>query len=82
MEISDTSLVKKKESVEMLRQVHAIMPAINRETGVLIRFLAGIRRVPLTIIKDAVTPGDYLAENLQVLKAIAGDPYVAGSDIL
>ena len=82
VEISDTSLVKKKESVEMLRQVHAIMPAINRETGVLIRFLAGIRRVPLTIIKDAVTPGDYLAENLQVLKAIAGDPYVAGSDIL
>ena len=66
----------------MLRQVHAVMPAINRETGVLIRFLAGIRRVPLTIIKDAVTPGDYLAENLQVLKAIAGDPYVAGSDIL
>ena len=82
VEISDTSLVKKKESVEMLRQIHAIMPAINRETGVLIRFLAGIRRVPLTIIKDAVTPGDYLAENLQVLKAIAGDPYVAGSDIL
>ncbi len=82
VEISDTSLVKKKESVEMLRQVHAVMPAINRETGVLIRFLAGIRRVPLTIIKDAVTPGDYLAENLQVLKAIAGDPYVAGSDIL
>ena len=82
VELSDTSLVKKKESVEMLRQVHAIMPAINRETGVLIRFLAGIRRVPLTIIKDAVTPGDYLAENLQVLKAIAGDPYVAGSDIL
>ena len=61
VEISDTSRVKKKESVEMLRQVHAIMPAINRETGVLIRFLAGIRRVPLTIIKDAVTPGDYLA---------------------
>ena len=82
VEISDTSLVKKKESVEMLRQVHAIMPAINRETGVLIRFLAGIRRVPLTIIKDAVTPDDYLAENLQVLRAIAGDPYVAGSDIL
>lgn len=82
VEISDTSLVKRKESVEMLRQVHQVMPAITRETGVLIRFLAGIRRVPLTIIKDHVTPNDYLAENLQVLRAVAIDPYVAGSDIL
>ncbi len=82
VEISDTSLVKKKESVELLRQVHQIMPAVTRETGVLIRFLAGIRRVPLTIIKDHVTPNDYLAENLQVLRAVAVDPYVAGSDIL
>ena len=82
VEISDTSLVKKKEALEMLRQVHAVMPAVIRETGVLIRFLAGIRRVPLTIIRDAVTPDDYLAENLQTLRAITPDPYVAGSDIL
>ena len=82
VEMSDTSLVKKKEAVEMLRQVHQVMPAITRETGVLIRFLAGIRRVPLTIIKDRVTPNDYLAENLQVLRAVSVDPYVAGSDIL
>ncbi len=82
VEISDTSLVKKNEAPEMLRQVHEVMPAVTRETGVLIRFLAGIRRVPLTIIKDAVTPDDYLAENLQVLRAVAADPYVAGSDIL
>ena len=82
VEISDTSLGKKKESVELLRQVQQIMPAVTRETGVLIRFLAGIRRVPLTIIKDHVTPNDYLAENLQVLRAVAVDPYVAGSDIL
>ena len=81
-EISDTTLVKRNGAVEMLRQVHAVMPAITRETGVLLRFLAGIRRVPLTIIKDAVTPNDYLAENLQVLRAVAADPYVAGSDIL
>ncbi len=82
VEISDTSLVKKKEALDMLSQVHAVMPAVTRETGVLIRFLAGIRRVPLTIIKDAVTPDDYLAENLQTLRAITPDPYVAGSDIL
>ena len=82
VEISDTSLVKKNEALEVLRQIHRVMPAVTRETGVLIRFLAGIRRVPLTIIKDAVTPDDYLAENLQVLRALAPDPYVAGSDIL
>lgn len=82
VEISDTTLVKKRESVEMLRQVHQVMPAITRETGVLIRFLAGIRRIPLTIVRDNITPNDYLAENLQVLHALAADPYVAGSDIL
>ena len=48
----------------------------------LLRFLAGIRRVPLTIVKDKVTPNDYLVENLQVLRAVAADPYVAGSDIV
>ena len=52
------------------------------ETGVTLRFLAGIRRIPLTIVRDQVTPGDYFRENLQVLRAIASDPYVAGSDII
>ena len=81
VELSDTTLVK-REGVEMLAQVHAVMPAIMEETGVLIRFLAGIRRTPLTIVKDRVTPNDYLAENLRVLRALSCDPYVAGSDIL
>ena len=58
------------------------MPAVTRETGVLIRFLAGIRRIPLTIVRDRVTPNDYLAENLRCLRTIAADPYVAGSDIV
>ena len=58
------------------------MPTVTRETGVLLRFLAGIRRVPLTIIRDRITPNDDLADNLQILRAIAGDPYVAGSDII
>jgi hypothetical protein len=49
---------------------------------VLLRFLAAIRRTPLTIVRDHVTPDDYLAENLQVLHAVACDPYVAGSDIV
>ncbi len=81
-EISDTSLVKADQAPEVLRQIHAVMPAVTRETGVLLRFLAAIRRTPLTIVRDSVTPSGYLAENLQVLRAVAADPYVAGSDIV
>ncbi|MBR2068061.1 MAG: hypothetical protein IJ875_07395 [Solobacterium sp.] len=82
VEISDTTLVKKYESIEMLKQVHAVMPSITEETGVTLRFLAALRRIPLTIIKDRITAQDYLSENLNVLKVIALDPYVAGSDIV
>ncbi|MDO4974130.1 MAG: adenosine deaminase [Eubacteriales bacterium] len=82
VEITDTRLVKRDQAPELLRQIHAVMPAITRETGVMLRFLAGIRRVPLTIVKDKITPNDYLAENLQVLRAVACDPYIAGSDIV
>ena len=81
-EISDTALLNRREAPARLRQIHEIMPAITRETGVLLRFLAGIRRIPLTIVKDHVTPNDYLADNLRCLRVIAGDPYVAGSDII
>ncbi len=81
-EISDTTLVKKYESLQMLQEVHEIMPKIYRETGVMIRFLAAIRRIPLTIVKDQVTPEDYLIRNLNVLQAVALDPYVAGCDFV
>ncbi len=81
-EISDTSLLNPAEFPDKLRQIHEIMPAVTRETGVLLRFLAGIRRIPLTIVRDQVAPNDYLAENLRCLRVIAGDPYIAGSDIV
>ena len=81
-EISDTTLVKKGQAQKMLAEVHAVMPAVTQETGVLLRFLAAIRRIPLTIIKDRVVTGDYFRENLETLQEIAGDPYVAGSDII
>jgi len=81
-EISDTSLVKADQAAETLRQIHAVMPAVTAETGVLLRFLAGIRRTPLTIVRDNVTPNDYLAENLRVLRAVAADPYVVGGDVI
>ncbi len=81
-EISDTTLVKKYESLQMLTQVHEVMPAIYRETGVMIRFLAALRRIPLTIVKDQKTPEDYLQQNLNVLRSVVLDPYVAGSDFV
>ncbi|MBQ6400127.1 MAG: adenosine deaminase [Clostridia bacterium] len=81
-EISDTALLGRGGFAARLREIHEIMPVVIRETGVTLRFLAGIRRVPLTIIRDRVTHNDYLADNLQILRAIAGDPYVAGSDII
>ena len=81
-EITDTALLNRAEFPARLRQIHEIMPSVTRETGVLLRFLAGIRRIPLTIVRDRVTPNDYLAENLRCLRVIAADPYVAGSDIV
>ncbi|MBQ6173232.1 MAG: adenosine deaminase [Clostridia bacterium] len=81
-EISDTSLVNPDTVPQRLREIHEVMPTVTRETGVLLRFLAGIRRIPLTIVRDRVTPNDYLASNLRCLRAIAADPYVAGCDIV
>lgn len=80
-EISDTSLVKKEGAIDMLEQVHAVMPAVYAETSVRIRFLAAMRRIPLTIVKDQISMPSY-GENLQVLEAVIHDPYVAGSDIV
>ena len=82
-EISDTTLTKKGvPAIELLEEVHQIMPEIEKETGVKIRFLVAIRRIPLTIIKDAKTSSNYLRENLNVLKAVSKSPYVVGSDFI
>ena len=83
VEIADTTLVKKGlPAIQMLEQVHQIMPQVEKETGVKIRFLAAIRRIPLTIIKDQLTSSNYLKENIDVLKAVAKSPYVVGSDFI
>ncbi|MBR3316217.1 MAG: hypothetical protein IKG21_00155 [Atopobiaceae bacterium] len=81
-EISDTTLAKPEDAPRMLAEVHTVMPAITRETGVTLRFLAAVRRTPLTIVKDKIASDDYLRKNLQAIRAVAGDPYVAGSDIV
>ena len=81
-EISDTTLAKPEDAPRMLAEVHAVMPAIRRETGVTLRFLAAVRRTPLTIVRDRIASDDFMRKNLQAIRAVAGDPYVAGSDIV
>ena len=81
-EIADTNFTKKgMPAISLLEQIHEIMPTIEKETGVKIRFLVGIRRIPLTIIKDQKTSSNYLRENIDVMKAVAKSPYIVGSDL-
>jgi adenosine deaminase len=82
VEISDTALVKRKEAAHVLSEIHAVMPRITEETGVTLRFLAAMRRIPLTIVKDQIPHENYFVENLNVLSAICHDPYVAGCDFV
>ena len=83
VEISDTTLVKKDASAaRMLQQIHRILPLVKQETGVDIRFLAAIRRIPLTLVKDNIVSGNYLTEAIQALKVVCKDPYVVGSDFV
>lgn len=83
VEISDTTLVKRDASaVNMLRQIHHILPLVKKETGVDIRFLAAIRRIPLTLVKDSIVAGDYLTDAIKALTVVCKDPYVVGSDFV
>lgn len=83
VEIADTTLTKKGlPAIELLEEVHDIMPKIEQETGVKIRFLVAIRRIPLTIVNDNITSGDYLRENINVLKTVSKSPYVVGCDFI
>ena len=83
VEISDTTLVKKDISAaRMLEQIHHILPFVKEETKVDIRFLAAIRRIPLTLVKENITSSNYLTEAIQALKVVCKDPYVVGSDFV
>ena len=83
IEISDTTLVKNDPSlIKMLKEMHYILPLVQQETGVAIRYLAALRRIPLTIVKDDIASIDYLSENIEVLKITCKDPYVVGCDFV
>lgn len=83
VEIADTELAKLGEpAIKYLEEIHEIMPKIEEETGVKIRFLAAIRRIPLNIIRDQKMSRTYLRDNLDCIKAVAKSPYVVGSDFI
>jgi len=83
VEISDTTLVKRDASnARMLQQIHRMLPLVKEETGVDIRFLAAIRRIPLTLVKADIVSDNYLAEAMKALKVVCKDPYVVGSDFV
>ena len=83
VEIADTDLSKNSDrAIKLLEEVEELFPKIEKETGVKIRFLFAIRRIPLTIIKDQKTSSTYLKENINLLKAVAKSPYVVGSDFI
>ena len=83
VEISDTTLVKKDISAaRMLEQIHHMLPLVKEETGVDIRFLTAIRRIPLTLVKENIVSNNYLTEAMQALRVVCKDPYVVGSDFV
>ena len=82
LEISDTSLAKPEAAAHTLAQAHDILPKVERETGVTLRFLAALRRIPLTIVRDRAGAFEDAQRQLCTIRAIADDPYVAGSDIV
>ena len=82
-EISDTDLAKANgPAIKLIEELHYILPYIEKETGVKLRFLVALRRIPLTIIQDQIISGNYLRSNLDVLKTVAKSPYVVGSDFI
>lgn len=83
VEIADTTLTKPgDDAIDFLEEIHRVMPMIEKETGVQLRFLCAIRRIPLTIVKDAESNINYLRDSLSTIKAIGISPYVVGSDFV
>ena len=74
-EISVTWIVRKgEEGAKILQELHEILPKIEAETGVKLRFLGSFSRTLMT--------EEQLKEGVDVLKAAAKSPYIVGSDII
>lgn len=74
-EISVTWIVRKgEEGAKILKELHEIMPKIEADTGVKLRFLGSLSRTLMT--------EKQLKEGVDVLKVAAKSPYIVGSDII
>ena len=75
VEISISDLSKKYEKgIKPLVEIHEIMPTIEKETGVHIRFLVAASRTLFT--------EEQLRECPAVIKAVSKSPYVVGMDLI
>ncbi len=74
-EISVTWIVRKgEEGAKIMKELHQILPKIEEETGVKLRFLGSFSRTLMT--------EEQLKEGVDVLKVAAKSPYIVGSDII
>lgn len=74
-EISVTWIVRKgEEGAKILKELHEIVPKIEADTGVKLRFLGSLSRTLMT--------EKQLKEGVDVLKVAAKSPYIVGSDII
>ena len=75
VEIANSSLTKKGQAgIDAIVQMHEIMPQIEKETGVKIRFLAAASRTLFTPLQ--------LKECPAIIKTLAKSPYVVGMDLI
>lgn len=74
-EISVTWIViKGEEGAKILKELHEIVPKIEADTNVKLRFLGSLSRTLMTQRQ--------LKEGVDVLKVAAKSPYIVGSDII
>ena len=75
VEIANSTLTKKGDAgINNIVEMHEVMPKIEKETGVAIRYLAAASRTLFT--------REQLEECPAIIKAIARSPYVVGMDLI
>ncbi len=61
------------DNIELLKTLHRIIPEIEQETGVKLRFLIGMPRT---------LPREKLHTIIEKTKALSGSPYIVGIDVI
>lgn len=74
VEMASTSLLRGESGFVNLAETSEIMPQIEKETGVKLRYLAAVSRTLFT--------NKQISESAAVIKAVAKSPYVVGMDLV